>query len=93
MIKGFNHFTYRLEDVAKDHESVFKISYTKSDLQPSVDIKYTSMKEPQTPGTSYENLRNIKTVIYILFGTGAFGIMVVVAWYLRSRKEKPSKPS
>ena len=93
IIKGFNHFTYRFKDIAKDQESVFKISYTKSDLKPSVDIKYTSMKESQTPGTSYENLRNIKRVIYILFGTGAFGIMVVAAWYLRSRKKKPGKPS
>ncbi len=91
IIKGFNHVIYKLEDIAIDQEIVFKTSYIKSDPQPSVDIKYTSMKEPQTPGTSYENLRNIKTMIYILFGTGAFGIMAVVAWYFRSRKKKQAK--
>ncbi|HUW25136.1 MAG TPA: hypothetical protein VMW07_01265 [Gallionella sp.] len=91
LIKGFNHFTYRLEDIAKDQESIFKISYTKSDPKPSVDIKYTSMKEPQTPGTSYETQRNIKTVIYALFGTGIFGILVLVTWYFRSRKKKQGK--
>ena len=91
VIRGFNHVIYRLEDVAMDQESVFKINYSKSDPKPSVDIKYTSMKEPQTPGTSYENLRNIKTMIYVLFGTGAFGIMALVAWYIRSRKKKQGK--
>ena len=91
VIRGFNHVTYRLDDVAMDQESEFKINYAKSDPKPSVDIKYTSMKEPQSQGTSYEKLRNIKAMIYILFGTGAFGIMAVVAWYLRSQKKKRGK--
>lgn len=91
VIKGFSHSIYKLENIAKDQENEFKISYLKSDPQPSVDIKYTSMKEPQTPGTSYETQRNIKTVIYVLFGTGAFAIMALVTWYFRSRKKTQGK--
>ncbi len=93
VIKGFNHFTYKLEGVSKDQESTFKIGYIKSDPKPSVDIKYTSMKTPQTPSASYETQRNIKTIIYMVFGTGAFGIMAVAVWFFRSRKKKRSRAS
>ncbi len=88
IIKGFNHFTYQLEGVFKDQENVFKINYIKSDPKPSVDIKYTSMKNPQTQSTPYETQRNIKTIIYILFGTGAAGIIAVAVWFFRSQKKK-----
>ena len=91
LIKGFNHVIYRLENVAKNQENTFTINYVKSDPKPSVDIKYTSMKEPQTQTTSYETQRSIKTIIYALFGTGAFGMIALVAWYFRSRKKKPGK--
>jgi len=91
VLKGFNHYTFKLEGISKGQESTFKIKYIKSDPKPSVDIKYTSMKSPQTQSTSYETLRNVKTLIYVLFGTGAFGAMVVVTWFLRSRKKKQSK--
>jgi len=90
VIKGFNHFTYKLEGISKGQESAFKINYIKSDPNPSVDIKYTSMKSPQTQSAPYETQRNIKAIIYILFGTGAF-IMAIVAWFFRSRKKKRSK--
>ena len=91
VIKGFNHFTYKLEGVSKGQESAFKIKYIKSDPKPSVDIKYTSMESPQTQGAPYETQRNIKAIIYILFGTGVFGIMAVVAWFFRSRKKSGAK--
>ena len=91
VIKGFNHFIYRLESIAINQENTFKINYIKSDPNPSVDIKYTSMKEPQTQATSYETQRNIKTIIYALFGTGAFGMIALVTWYFRSWKKKPGK--
>lgn len=91
VIKGFSHFIYKLENIAVNQETTFRINYIKSDPNPSVDIKYTSMKEPQTQKTSYESQRNIKTMIYVLFGTGAFGIIALVAWYFRSRKKKPGR--
>ena len=93
VIKGFNHFTYKLEGISKGRETAFKISYIKSDPNPSVDIKYTSMKNPKTQSAPYETLRNIKTIIYVLFATGAFAIIAVVAWFVRSRKAKRSKVS
>lgn len=86
VIDGFNHRVYRLEDVGVNQEVTFSISYLKSDPKPSVDIKYTSMREPQTPQTSYEDQRRIKTALYLLFATGALGIMALLAWYLRSKR-------
>jgi len=91
VIKGFSHFIYKLEGISKGQENAFKINYIKSDPNPSVDIKYTSMKSPQTQSAPYETQRNIKAIIYILFGTGALCIMAVVAWSFRSRKKKRSR--
>lgn len=93
LIRGFNHVAYRLEDVAAHQEYGFLISYTKSDPNPSVDIKYTSaaMKEPQSRTTSYETQRNIKTVIYVLFGSGVLGVLALLAWYLHVRKRRQGK--
>ncbi len=91
VIKGFNHFAYKIEGVSKGQEYAFKIDYIKSDPKPSVDIKYTSMQTPPTRTAPYETQRNIKTIIYILFGTGAFCIMAVAAWFFRSRKKKRSR--
>jgi len=91
VLKGFNHFTYKLERVSKDQENAFRISYIKSDPNPSVDIKYTSMNNPPTQSAPYETQRNIKTIIYLLFGTGALAIIAVAAWFFRSRKAKRSK--
>ena len=91
VIKGFNHFTYQLEGVAQGHESAFKIAYLKSDPNPSVDIKYTAMRTPQTQSAPYEAQRNIKTIIYLLFGTGALCIAAVGAWLLRARNKKRGK--
>lgn len=87
VLKGFNHFTYKLEGVSKDQENAFRISYIKSDPQPSVDIKYTSMKNPPTQSAPYEAQRNVKAVIYLLFGAGVFAVVAVIAWF-RSRKKK-----
>ena len=92
VIKGFNHFAYKFEGVAKDQESAFKITYLKSDPNPSVDIKYTAMRTtPQTQSTPYEAQRSVKTLIYVLFGTGVLCIAAVAAWFLRSRNKKRGK--
>ena len=88
VIKGFNHFAYKLEGVAKGQESAFGITYLKSDPNPSVDIKYTSMRTPQTQSAPYEAQRNVKTIIYIVFGTGVLFIAAVGFWFFRSRNKK-----
>ncbi len=91
VIKGFNHFAYKLEGVSKGQESAFKIDYIKSDPKPSVDIKYTSMQTPPSQTAPYEIQRNIKTIIYMIFGTGVLAIVVVVVWFIRFRKAKQGK--
>ena len=91
VIKGFSHFIYKLDSVAKGQESEFKIAYLKSDPNPSVDIKYTSMRNPSTQSAPYEAQRNIKAIIYVLFGTGALCVAAVAAWFFRSRNKKRSK--
>lgn len=90
IIKGFNHFAYKLEGVSKGQESAFKIDYIKSDPKPSVDIKYTSMQTPPSQTAPYETQRNIKTIIYMIFGTGILAIIAVVVWVIR-RKAKQGK--
>jgi hypothetical protein len=91
VIKGFNHFTYKLEGVSKGQENAFKINYVKNDPNPSVDIKYTSMKSPQAQSAPYETQRNIKSIIYAVFGVGILGILVVLVWFFRSRKKSGAK--
>ncbi|MBI4937265.1 MAG: hypothetical protein HY846_03445 [Nitrosomonadales bacterium] len=92
VIKGFNHIAYKLEGVAAEQEIAFKVSYLKSDPKPSVDIKYSSMKETQSKGKSYESQRNIKTTLYALFGTGILAALVLIAWRIRSRKKQGKQP-
>ena len=90
--KGFNHFSYTLKDIPKGQENTFKISYVKSDPNPSVDIKFSTMDGPKTWGSPYETQKNAKTIVYILFGTGALGIAVVIAGVvLYRRKRRPEK--
>ena len=91
IIKGFNYFSYKLEGVAKGQENAFEIAYLKSDPNPSVDIKYTAMRTPTTQSTPYEAQRNIKTLIYLLFGTGVLCIAAVAVWIFRSRNKKRGK--
>jgi hypothetical protein len=90
VIKGFNHFAYKLEGVSKGQESAFKIDYIKSDPKPSVDIKYTSMQATPSQTAPYETQRNIKAIIYMVFGTGILAIAVVV-WFIRFRRAKQGK--
>ena len=88
-VKGFNHFAYQLNDISEGQESVFKINYIKDDPKPSVDIKYASMSGPQVWGSPYETQKKIKSMVYILFGSGLLGVMLI-AWYIWSRKNKVS---
>ncbi|MBI3149108.1 MAG: hypothetical protein HYZ17_11415 [Betaproteobacteria bacterium] len=91
LVRGFNHVVYRIDSVARDRESAFQIGYLKSDPNPSVDIKFTSMDASNTGGTSYETQRNVKAIIYVLFGTGVLGALALVYRALRSRKTRPGK--
>jgi hypothetical protein len=88
MIRGFKHFAYTLTDISEGEEAVFKINYRKTDPNPSVDIQYASMTGPRVWGSPYETQRHVRTAVYILFGTGAFGLAAVAVWFIRFRKEK-----
>ncbi len=90
-IKGFNQVYYKLEGIAAEQEIAFAVSYIKSDPKPSVDIKYSTMKETLTKGNSYESQRNIKVMVYTLSGTGVLGLLAVIAWRIRSRKNRGEK--
>lgn len=87
--KGFNHFQYELEDIAKGEERVFKIDYVKSDIKPSVDIKYGTMaSSDQVWGSPYDRQRNAKTLIYVVFGTGVAAALAGLAWIVMLRRRK-----
>ncbi|MDQ6982876.1 MAG: hypothetical protein Q9M08_07745 [Mariprofundus sp.] len=88
VLKGFKHTSYALHDISEGQESVFKLAYDKKDPKPSVDIKYTSMTGPEVSTTSpYETLRNIRTFIYILFGSGLIAMIALAIRFFRSRKQ------
>lgn len=91
VIKGFNHFAYKIEGVSKGQESAFKIDYVKSDPKPSVDIKFTSMQTPPSQTAPYETQRNIKTIVYVVFGAGVLAVIAVVVWFVRLRKARQDK--
>jgi len=89
VVTGFNYFTYVMNNVAKDRVSTFGIHYVKKDPKPSVDIKFTSMKGTKIFGTApYEAQRNIKTLVYAVFGTGALAVIALMVWFFRSRKKQ-----
>jgi hypothetical protein len=92
VIKGFNHVVYRLEGVATNQEVAFGIHYLKSDPKPSVDIKYSSMKESQAKGKSYEGQRNVKRTLYAISGAGILGAVALVAWRIRARRKRGGQP-
>ena len=86
--KGFNHYQYSLEGIAKGEEAVFNISYLKKDREPSVDIKYASMSGPRVWGSPYETQRNLKTIIYLVFGSGLAAAAGGIAWIVMLNRKK-----
>ena len=87
--KGFNHFKYEMEDIAKGEEILFKISYIKADIKPSVDIKYGTMaSNDRTWGSPYDRQRNAKTLIYAIFGTGVAVAVAGLSWIVVLRRRK-----
>ena len=85
---GVNHFEYQLEDIAQGEERAFRIGYGKTDMAPSIDIKYSFMSGPRVWGSPYDIQRNVTSIIYILFGTGLAAVAAGIAWivYLRRRR-------
>lgn len=91
VIKGFNQVVYKLDGVMAERETIFKVNYLKSDPKPSVDIKFSSMKETLSKGKSYESQRNVKTILYALFGTGILAVLGIAVWRTRSRKKQENQ--
>ena len=87
--RGFNHYAYTVKNVTKGGENLFKIKYNKDDPNPSVDIKYASMTEPRVWGSPYETQKNVKAFVYILFGTGALGLLTIAGFiFFKKRKQR-----
>lgn len=87
--KGFNHFKYEMENVAKGEERLFKISYVKTDIKPSVDIKYGTMAaNSRVWGSPYDRQRNAKSLVYIIFATGVAAAVAGLSWIVLLRRRK-----
>jgi len=91
--KGFNHFSYKLENIDKGAVNIFTIDYIKDDQKPSVDIKYSSMSGPKVWGSQYKTQEKVKTFVYILAGTGIFAILAIIGGLIWRRKNKRLKES
>ncbi|HJM94265.1 MAG: hypothetical protein QGG19_14565 [Alphaproteobacteria bacterium] len=88
--KDFNHFNYVLEDIAKGEDRVFKIAYTKETREPSVDVKYASMTGRRVWGSPYQTQRNVRTIVYAVFGTGMVLVVAALFWIVRTRRRRAS---
>ncbi len=86
--KDFDHFNYTLRDIAKGDQRVFKIDYLKGTREPSVDVKFASMTGRRVWGSPYQTQRNIRTIIYAVFGTGLLMVAAAVFWIVRTRRRK-----
>ncbi len=86
--KGFNHFTYILEDVAKGEDRAFKIGYIKETKEPSVDVKFASMTGRRVWGSPYATQRKVRTIVYIIFATGVLMVSAAMLWIVMRRRRK-----
>jgi hypothetical protein len=80
-----NHFYYSYEDVGKHSEKAFGIEYTKQDIMPSVDIKYSRMTGPKIFSSPYETQRNFRMVVYLISGSGVSGVVLLLLWLVRRK--------
>ena len=87
--KGFNHFQYEMKNVGVGEERVFKIAYQKTDVKPSVDIKYGTMaSSDRIWGSPYDRQRNAKLLIYVVFGTGVAAALGGLSWIILLRRRR-----
>ena len=91
IVRGFNHYAYRLDKVPVGDQSVFAIKYVKTDPNPSVDIKYASMDGTRVWGSPYGTQKRARTYVYVLFGTAMLGVGAVIIWLVGLRKTKQSE--
>ncbi len=89
--KGFNHFSYTLANIGKGMITTFAIDYIKDDQKPSVDIKYSRMSGTKTWGSPHETQKNVKTFVYVIAGTGIFGLLATIGGLIWRRKNKRRK--
>ncbi|HDH08137.1 MAG TPA: hypothetical protein ENG96_01500 [Gammaproteobacteria bacterium] len=90
-VKGFNHFSYKLENIERGKEVTFTINYIKDDQKPSIDIKYSRMEGPKVWESPYKAQENVKAFVYLLAGTGIFGILAVAGGFIWLRKRRRRK--
>ena len=88
--KGFNHFKYVLNDIARGDEKLIRINYIKKDREPSVDLKFASMSSPRVWGSPYEAQRKAKTLVYVIFAGGLAAAVSGLAWIVVARRRKKS---
>jgi len=87
-LRGFTHLQYELKNIDKGDERQFRISYAKSDPNPSVDIKYAGMSGPRIWGSPYEQQRNVRILVYIVFGSGLAVAAAALAWMVVIKRKK-----
>lgn len=83
-----NHFEYTAKNIAKGEERLFQIGYKKKDPTPSMDIKYSFMSGPRVWGSPYDAQRNVKTIIYLVFGTGVAAVAAGLSWMVLLRRRR-----
>lgn len=93
VVDGFDYLAYRFDDVDRNQEIALAIRYAKSDPNPSVDIKYASMRENPREAVSQESRSDARTTVYLLFGTAVVAMAALLGWILHSRRTRRGKAS
>ena len=64
------------------------IGYVKDTRQPSVDVKFASMTGRRVWGSPYETQRNVRTIIYAVFGAGLLMVTAALFWIIKTRRRR-----
>lgn len=83
---GFTHFLYTFNELSPGEEKVSTLVYQKSDLKPSMDIKFSAMTGDKVFGSPYDVQRKVGLFVYLLFGSGVVILMSIVGWWFWKRK-------
>ncbi|MBI5894028.1 MAG: hypothetical protein HZB79_10380 [Deltaproteobacteria bacterium] len=72
--RGFEHFGYVYENVAKGKEIKFDIQYIKKDSHPSQDIKYSPMSGQKVFGSPFEERKKFSNAMLL---AGVIGLLLL----------------
>lgn len=84
--KGFTHWGRVYENVEKGTEIEVSIEYTRPDIRPSVDIKYSPMSQREEKAAPHQRQGSFMTYVYVFSAVGVVVVIALVALLVKSRE-------